>query len=274
MALRRKFIQTKFFRALIVFSILLLGFLFPPRFIMEPLRVVATTVSWPVEQLFASIAFQARDTFGFFASVGSLKSENEYLQGENTRLLAENARALDTAKENEELRRELDLLPRADFKLKATEVIGRDVTGLGNWIAVDGGAVDGITRGMPVIVEGGVLVGRVTEVFPKSARVMLLSNPESLISGVTLENNAQGIIKGEHGLGILFDMVLQDDVLKASDTVVTSGLGGELPKGLLVGTIQERRLSEDHLFQQASVVSPVDFYSLRYVFIIQNVLKP
>ncbi len=274
MSFRGRLTQTKFFRALIVFALLSAVFFLRPHFLMKPLGAVATTVSWPIEQFFSAVAFRFKDVGSFLFSVGNLKSENERLVRENLGLLSENARFGDVEKENHELRQELELLPRQNFQLRAAEVIGRDVSGLGNWIEVNVGSLDGLSSGMAVIVEKGVLVGRVTEVFPKSARVMLLSNPESLISGVTLVGGAQGIVKGEHGLGMLFDMVLQDDVLKTSDTLVTSGLGGELPKGLLIGTLQDTRLSSDHLFQQASVASPLHFDALRYVFIIQNVLHP
>lgn len=270
MAFRRKFTQTKFFRALVVSALLLFCVIFQPRFIMEPVRVVMATLAWPVQGIFSSVAFEIRDTIHFFASIGDLKRENERLAQENIRLQGEAVRWQGMSQENEELRKELELLPRSTFHLAAAEVIGRDAAGLGNWLTVDRGSLQGIERGMPVIVYGSVLVGRVAEVFPESARVMLLTHPESVLSGVTVENSAQGSVKGEYGLGILFDMVLQDTTLQSSDHLVTSGLGGEFPKNLLIGTLQETRLSPDHLYQQASVISPVDFGSLRYVFIIKN----
>lgn len=273
MALRRKFSQTKFFRALVVFGVLLVLFLLQPRFIMEPLRAVLAAVSFPAEKVLSSIAFETGDTFRFFAAIGDLKSENERLEKERLRLSAENAGLRDMRKENEELRHELGLLPREEFRLKSAEVIGRDASGFGNFLSIDQGSLRGIAKGMPVIVEKGVLIGKVTDVFPSSARVMLLSNPESLISGVTLDSDAHGIVKGEHGLGLLFDMALQTDTLRQGDTIVTSGLGGDMPKGLLIGTLQEPRLSDDRLFQRSSVVSPVSLERLRYVFVVQNASK-
>lgn len=274
MALRRKFTQTKFFRAFVV-SILLLFFLvWQPRFVMEPLRVVFSTIAWPIQGMVSSVAFEVRDTFSFVTSIGNLKRENEYLVQENIRLAGENAKWQSVANENDVLRRELSLLPRDRYELRAAEVIGRDAAGLGNWLTIDQGSLQGIERGMVVTVSGGVLIGRVVEVFPGSARVMLLTNPESVVSGVTLEGNAQGIIKGEYGLGIVLDMVPQDMALQATDRLVTSGLGGEIPKDLVIGAIQNIRPSSDHLYQRASVVSPVNFSILRYVFVIKKSLVP
>lgn len=272
MAVRRKFIQTKLFRALIAFGVLWVVVAFGPSWLVAPIRTSLMTVALPLEKIFSVAAFEIADIFRFFASIGELKSENERLEEARLELLAENAKFSDVSKENDELRRALGLVPRDRFLLKTAEVIGRDVSGLGNWLSIDQGSQDGIQRGMPVIVDAGILIGRVVAVFPGSATVMLLSNPESLTNGVALETEARGIVKGEFGLGLLFGMVLQADTLKAGDTVVTSGLGGDMPKGLLIGTIQEARFSNDRLFQQASLISPVRFDRLRYVFVIENAL--
>ncbi len=270
---RRKFIQTKFFWALVAFGVLSFFVFFQPRFLLRPAQTVIATVSWPAEKFLSFIAFEIRGTFQFFSSIGELKDENERLEAERLRLFAENARLNDIAKENEELRRELGILPREKYDILATEIIGRDVSGLGNWISIDQGALQGVQKGMPVIVGAGILVGKVTDVFPSSARVMLLSNGESFINGVTGDTEARGIVKGEYGLGLLFGMVLQEDALTAGDTVVTSGLGGDMPQGLLIGTIQEPHLSSDRLFREASLVSPVRLDDIQYLFVIRNAKK-
>lgn len=272
MAVHRKFIQTKLFRAMVVFGVLWIASVFSPAWLILPIRSSLMTVTFPLQKVFSVVAFEISDTFHFFTSIGELKSENERLEKEHLRLLALNAKFSDVSKENDELRRALDLVPRERFSLKPAEIIGRDVSGLGNWLSINQGSQDGIHKGMPVIVDAGIFIGRVAEVFPVSARVMLLSNPESIVNGIALDTDARGIVKGEYGLGLLFGMVLQSDTLKAGDTVVTSGLGGDTPKGLLIGTLQETRFSDDRLFQQASLLSPVRFDRLRYVFVIENTL--
>lgn len=274
MAVRRKFTQTKFFSALVVFGILIFFIFFQPRFIISPIRFVVAAVTWPFERILSAFAFEIRDKFQFVASIGELKKENDHLSKENIRLAAENASLQNISKDDDELRRELDLLPREEYHLLSASIIGRDVAGMGNWLTIDQGTLQGVAPNMPVVVGQSVLIGKVSEVFPQSARIMLLSNPESFVNGITTDTQTRGIVKGEHGLGLLFDMVLQSDGLTAGASVVTSGLGGDLPKNLLIGTLEEVRLSEDRLYRRATVVSPVDFDVLRYVFIIQNPSKP
>jgi len=270
MALKQKFRETKLFKALLVSLFLLAGLIFQPRFLFEPVRALFATIAWPIQGMFSSLAFSIQEQTNFLSSIGSLKLENEHLSRENVRLLAIEARSEVITQENNELRLELALLPREAFDLVASDVIGRDALGLGNWLTIDQGLQAGIRPGMPVIVYGGVLIGRITDVYPKSARVMLLTNPESAVSAVTVTGGAQGVLRGEYGLGLLLDTVLQDASLQPADRLVTSGLGGEFPKNLLIGTLQETHLSSDRLYRQASVAPPISFDTLRYVFIIKN----
>lgn len=267
---RRNFLQSKLFLVIVVGGMLLLGFWFQPTFVTRPLKIISASILWPVQSFFAPVAFEIQDMKTFLTSIGEYKSLNETLQKDKLRLEVENATLRDVVSENESLRKEIGLLPRGQYNLQSATVISRDISGSGNWVHIDQGSNTGITKGMAVIVEAGVLVGRVDEVFPFSARVELLSHAESIVNGVTLDTNAEGVIKGEHGLGMVYDMVLQSDTLKNGDTVVTSGLGQVIPKGLLIGTLQDAHLTDDKLFQRASVQSPVRFDRLRTVFVITS----
>jgi len=270
MTVHRKFTQTKFFQALILFGIIWFFAWVSPSWFFAPVRTVVMTVTFPFQRIFSNVAFGLNNTYLFFVSIGDLKSENERLEKERRQLLVENALYGDIRKENEELRREIELLPRETFSLEPATVIGRDISGVGNWISIDKGSSSGIRAGMSVIVDNGIFVGRVVEVFLASSRVMLLSNGESLVSGISIDSEAKGIVKGEYGLGLFLDMVLQTDTLKAGDTIITSGLGGDVPRGLLIGTLQNIHLSNDKLFQQATIIPPLRLDRMRYVFVIRN----
>jgi rod shape-determining protein MreC len=268
MAIRKTFLQSKIFVAIVVIAILGFFVRFQPTYIETPLKFIGGSILWPIQNFFSPVAFEIQDMKAFLSSIGEYKKANEQLEKERIKLLAENALLRDTKKENEDLRHEIGLLPREQYDLKAATVIGRDVSGLGNWIQINEGKNAGLENGMAVVVEAGVLVGRVEEVLPFSARIKLLSNAESIINAVTLDTNAEGVVRGEHGLGIVYDMVQQSETLKNGDTVVTSGLGQITPKGLLVGTLQDVRLTDDKLFQRATISSPVRFDRLRYVFVV------
>ena len=127
-----------------------------------------------------------------------------------------------------------------------------------------------IKAGMPVIVSQGILIGKVEEVYANMARVVLLTDSESIINVRDLETEAKGVVRGKFGLGLVLEMVSQDDALSAGDPIITSGLGGDFPKGLLVGKIQEPKSSLDQIFQGATVIAPVKYSNLDVVFVIKN----
>jgi len=199
-----------------------------------------------------------------------MRDENARLIRENDDLAAELANLQGVKKENDIFRQQLELIPREKFNLESSLVIGQDPQGLGSWIIIDKGRADGIEIGMPVIVSEGILIGKIDEVNSDSSKVNLLTDSASAVNATDLETDARGLVRGAFGLGLFLDMVAQTDILNKGDTIVTSGLGGEFPKGLLIGNIQEVRDSPDKLFQQAIIAPRVKYQELEVVFVIRK----
>lgn len=236
----------------------------------SPVRGAALWILNPFMKTFRIFSGGTHGFFQFLGSIGDLKDENEKLVKENQRLSAEIARLKDTAEENKLLRTEMELLPKKKYDLEASFVIGQDALGSGSSIFIDKGSNKGIKEGMAAIVANGILAGRVSEVFPDTAKVVLVSDRESAVNGEVLESGAKGIIRGTYGLGTAMDMISQAEVVKEGDTVITSGLGGGLPRGLFIGKIGQVGQSEDKLFQQAAIFSSVNFSSLKVVSVVKN----
>ena len=253
---------------IVVGSILVGLLLWNPQKILYPVRLAVSVIAMPFERIFSGVGFYIASSLEFLSSVGALKQENEALVGDNIRLMAENAKLVDMQKENEILRKQFELLPRDTFQLKAAEVIGFDEQNSGNWLMINRGSSDGIESGMVVIVDKGAVVGRVTDVLPGNAKVLLLTSPESVVNGIDAQTEAKGIVRGQYGLGMVMDTVLQSDTLTRGDSVVTSGLGGEFPRGLFLGNVDAAHPSPDRLFQQVTLIPMVNFLKLRTVFVI------
>lgn len=236
----------------------------------NPAKGLILRVSSPFLKTFRIFSGGTAGFVDFLHSIGDLKSENEKLIAENQDLVAQNNRLKDAEKENQSLRKELDLAPRSKFDLEASFVIAQDPQGLGNYFLIDKGENFGIKAGMPAIVSSGILVGRVVEAYPNTAKILLITDPGSSINAEIQDSAARGILKGEYGLGLKMEMISQTDVLSEGDTVITSGLGGEIPRGLTIGKISRVGQSTDKLFQEASVAPAVDVSGLRSVFIIKK----
>lgn len=266
-----KFAKTKLFKVLIISAAFGMFMSFDPFSLPGPLRSGLKVFLVPFQKVFYSFSVDFQKTKEFLSSIGQLKRENEDLIREKEFLLAQNATLKEAANENKLLREQLNLLPLSQYELVGSFVVSQDPNGTGNWIEIDRGSEDGITEGMPVIASKGILIGKIKEVGLKSSKIILLTNPKSAVNVMTLENGSKGVVKGEYGLGIVFDMIMQTDLVQSGDSVITSGIGGEMPKGLYVGKVQEVHPSDDHLFQQAVVTSPVQASKLKIIFVIKAV---
>ncbi len=263
------FWKSKLFLVLVVLVIFIFLAAKNPWGLFHPLQAIGHTVVSPFQHVGSSFGYSLRSFAGFFEGVTALKNENRELQKKNLELMAQKAALEQLGTENQELRRNLDLLPQAKHQFIAASVIAKDPSGLQNFLTLDKGDDQGVREGMAVVVEADVLVGRVTEVFSDTATVTLVTNQNSVVNVETSKTGVRGVARGEHGLNMKLDMVEQGKELTVGDGVVTSGLGGEYPRGLLLGTIANVGFSEDKLFQQATITSPVRIASLRFVFLIQ-----
>lgn len=265
-----KFFSTKLFKVLIIFFICLFLIFLNPYNFFNPIRSVFFAIFAPIQKVGYGLGYEFLSLKKFLSSIGELKKENENLIRENRELLAAKARMEETGKENEVLRQQLKLLPRDKFNLEGANVISQDFYGKGDWLEINKGKTSGIEKEMPVIVDSGILIGTIEEVYSTTSKVILLNNSQSTINVIDLKTNSKGVVKGEYGLGIIMDMVLQSDSLNKGDEIVTSGVGKNFPQGLFIGRVEAIGTSPDRLFQKAVIASPVDFSNLKFVFVIKG----
>jgi len=265
------FFRTKLFKVLVIVSFSVFLIIFNPHGFFNPVKTAFFVVFSPFQKVAYGLTFEASEIKKFIGSIGQLKKENEKLIEENRSLLAENSKFRGEGEENEKLREELQLLPREKFNLEGSAVISRDPNEQGGWIEIDKGERNGLKKDMPVIVNSGILVGKIEEVYPTTSKVLLVNDIGSSINAIDLKTGSRGIVKGEFGLGIIMDMVLQSEALNKGDEVATSGVGKVFPAGLLIGKIEEiSPSSEGGLFQRAIVSSLIDFSRLQFVFVVKN----
>jgi rod shape-determining protein MreC len=266
----QRFSSIKLFKVFFVTAFFLLLIFLNPYKLFNPFRYIANAVFLPFQKVSYSVSAGIEGGRDFLGSIGQLKNENEKLIKKNQELLVENAMLGDMQNENVILREQLNLLPRDKYDLAAATVVSQDPSGMGNWLEIDKGKNDGIVNGMPVIVSKGIMIGKIQDVSEGSSKIMLMTNSKSTINIMTAQNSTKGVAKGEYGLGIIFDMILQTDSVAVGDDVVTSGIGGEIPRGLYVGSVQEIHASDDHLFQQAVIAAPVQVSKLQVVFVVKK----
>lgn len=265
----KRFLPEKAVKIFFILVLICILFFLGQKFISVPLRYTFYKLTYPFEKMFYVSGRTLRSTFDFFGSIYDLKNENARLLKENNLLISEITGLKELEQENKILREQLNLLPLNKFSLENCFVIGENPQG-GGWILIDKGNSKGIKAGMPVIVSNGMLVGKIEEVYADSSKVKLITDSTSAINAVDTETQAKGIVKGEYGLGIVMDMISQSDSINAGDAIITSGLGGDIPKGLFIGNVQEVKNSSDKLFQEALIIPKAKLSSLEIVSVIKG----
>lgn len=223
----------------------------------------------PVQKIFKKTSNKTGDFLHFLGTIKDLNQENEILKKENKKLIAEIAELRETAWENKLLRKQLDLSPREDLKLTSSFITGKSSPELGQYITIDKGRNSGIEKNQAVIASSGILVGKIIEVSSKTSKIILITDVNSSVSAIIQETRTSGIVKGEHGIGLIMEMIPRGEKIKSEETVITSGLEGFFPKGLLIGKTKEVISSPSSIFQKAIIEPEINIQELEMVFIVK-----
>lgn len=229
-------------------------------------RVGAGFLAYPAVKVFDRV----NEFFIFFSQLRHLAAENQLLGKRVENLTGEVANLEKAREENRFLRDALGFQTETKNALIPAEVIAWDPLNADQKITLSRGARQGVTEGASVVVAGNILVGVISKVLGETSQMDLLTSSDVVVNAQVVPGGATGIIKGEHGLGLSFDLVSQNEVIKNGDRVLTSGLGGRFPKNLLIGEVGRIRSGESELFQKASVIPATNLRSLRFVFVLKQ----
>ena len=113
-------------------------------------------------------------------------------------------------------------------------------------------------------------MGRIAEVHPRWSKVQLLIDPGSQVNGVVQGSRATGLITGQPDGTLGLEQLPQSEQVNVGDTVVTSGQGGLLPKGLIVGQVTEVEQHDIDLYKRAALRPAVEYRRLEIVLVITD----
>jgi len=219
----------------------------------------------PVGVVLSTTGQQIGGFFGNITHIGTLQTENKNLSSRLDDALAEVARLSEAKKENDSLRADLGFRVSSPLDLVPAEVAYFDPS-LKDGITVKVQSNSGIKVGN-VVLSQGYLIGKVLKIDGNIVKVLLITDNTSSIPATLLNKNITGIARGKIGNGLTMEQVPQSDVVASGDTVVTSGLGGELPKGLILGKVEEVQKVSGSIFQSVILRPAVEFTRIERVMI-------
>jgi rod shape-determining protein MreC len=228
----------------------------------------------PIQGALSGVASGIASIGASISEIDRLRVDNGTLRADNERLLNENLRLQEIARENALLTDLLQLRAGFEFQTAAAHVISRESSEFRRLVTLDKGTTSGISVGDVVVAGGGALAGRVTEVGADSAVVVLLSDGSSTVIGQTVSNASTGSVVGQLGGVLVMEQIDSGEEISLGDEVVSAGieLGGGVrspyPKGLLIGQVVDIRRDANAVVQTAYLQPAADFEKLEYVLVI------
>lgn len=232
------------------------------------IRIAFSYIFYPAIHAISSSSLATTGLFHGLSEISEIKKANQLLTEKLTNAQIDKNELNELKIENETLKKQLGFIETHENReLIPARIISRDPVSYMDYIVVDKGTKEGINAGMPVI-SVGALVGKVVEASAMSSKVTLITSKNSIIQAMLQDSREQGILRG--GLsGLALSNIPQEVIAKQGSMVITSGLGGDIEQGLMIGTISSTTSGSADIFKTLSIQPTVDFTKLELVFVLK-----
>lgn len=242
----------------------------------SPLVDIAGTITSPFKSAYTSVAAWFNDLQRYYKDTAALEEENTRLKQQIAKMEEKVRQAEEALSENEQFRKLLNLTEqRRDLSdLEIATVTEHAVTNWTSSLTLNKGTSLGIEVGDCVIDEMGYLVGVVSEAGVNWSTVLTLVDTDTSLGAQVFRTKDLGVAQGDFSLmeqkRLRLDYLPADSQLLSGDLVVTSGLGGYYPSGLVIGSIEEIQVDDSGAASYAILVPSVDFDALTEVFVVKS----
>ena len=229
----------------------------------------AQEVLSPIESGASKVFKPFRDLFNWVGDAFNATDENKKLKKELAQARSELTQARTDARDNEQLRRMVDLQKEPSFpdgmNPVTARVIARSSTDWSSTIQINKGTSDGVQEDQPVITGDG-LIGRIDQASGGSATVQLITDGGAAVDAAVVPDGTSGVVRTPVGDpdDLQLDFVREVKSIRKDQTVITSGFKrGELeslfPRGIPIGTIRDVDRDELETYQRVHVEPFADF---------------
>lgn len=243
----------------------------------SPLANLANTIASPFRAAYTAVADWFNDKQNYYKDTTALEEENAALRRELAAMEDAVRQAEADSAENARLRELLNLREqRRDITgdLEAALITEHTVSNWTSALTLNKGSQHGVETGDCVIDETGALVGVISEVGLNWSRLLTLADTDTSLGAQVFRTGELGLAQGDFSLmeqnRLRLDYLPANSQLLSGDLVVTSGLGGFYPSGLVIGSVEEVRLDDSGAASYAILAPKVDFDELAEVFIIKS----
>jgi rod shape-determining protein MreC len=237
------------------------------QFLLQHLgKPVSDLIGIPLT-LMADIDQGVRDWWHQYVALQGIDKQNRELKTKIQELEGELNQLREQAVASQRLAAILKFQEESSMTTLAARVIGRSASNWYQGVVLNKGEEDGVAVEMGVLTPAGV-VGLIVKVASSTSIALLITDPNAAVTGLVQRTRDEGIIQGTAEGYIRMKYIPPLAEVKKGDTVITSGLTGGFPRGILIGQVLQVGELEGNLSQTARVVPVVDFGKLEEVLII------
>jgi rod shape-determining protein MreC len=233
----------------------------------EPLGAVVLWILRPLQSVSQGTVNWIKNFRQNYDTLSGFKTENERLRRRIETLEAEKQQLLETEATNLRLRQLLEFRAQMPGTAITASIIANSATSWFQSSLVNKGSADGVRKGMAVLNPQGV-VGQVVAVTGRTAKVLLLTDANSGVDVLIQRTRARGIVSGSLDNGTVLKYVKRSEDVQPGDRLVTSGMDGVFPKGMMVGAVIKVQKQNLGLFQSIEVLPAVRFDRLEEVLVV------
>ena len=255
-----------YFILLAVLSLTLLTWKVKNRVPVIMFENAVLSITRPLQQAATWTTQSLRGVWDNYIYLVNVQRDNQRLREETKWLRQENHRYLEAYLQYQRLQRLLNFREQTPLDVIAAAVVGRNANSWTEIIYINRGTRDKVAKGLPVVTHEG-LVGQVIHAAPALSQVMLLTDFRSGVDALVQRTRASGVVagRGRHLAELKFLPVGAD--LQPGDRLISSGMGGVFPKGLIIGEVKDIHRNGRQT-QQVEIQPSVDFSHLEEVLVL------
>ncbi len=220
----------------------------------------------PFQNLFTKSIKSVSDGFNHYLDLVNISKENDWLKSEVKRLINEKNELIERISLQ---KRVASLMVYQKDRKKdslVASVIGRDATQWSKVVFINKGTRHGVKKHLAVVTNLGV-IGQIIHSGFTTSKVLLTIDSRSAVDAIFQQSRVSGVVVGTGGKQCQVKFVPNTAKVQVGDRVLSSGLGGVFPKGLVIGTVSQVVRKKQDLFQEITLTPSSDFSNLEEVLV-------
>jgi rod shape-determining protein MreC len=261
---------------LVSLTLLTISFRSPTSGALHDVEGAGSTVLRPFQIAASRVAQPFRDAYDYFDGLATAKSENAKLKKELAALQSQQLLYLEKAQQEQQLAkllhyREGPTFPKG-YRAITARVVSASASPFARTLVITAGTSAGI-RNLSPVVSGNGFIGRVTNVYPTTAVVTLLTDPQMWVPAVDVKTNARGVVHATSAGGLILDQVSKQLPVGVGDQIVTQGTTDPNypllePHGIPIGRVTYAHATDTSSFLQVELQPLTDLSSLQAVSVL------